>query len=296
MKLIPRIPSPFVTTATVSVLLFSLCSVGVEGFLQLMRKNPIVKTISESQIGTLLDIRLDVGTKSRDGSKMSINGMLLKLSEELSKSKKEEKHASPLPLPTNDGKNGRIMRSLQVVKEGQFIDMTGLKKVQVENGSWEIVREEGPTGSLICGFDIPEGVTRNAASLPKGKVFLSFPMWTADVLSDLQQRKADVARLAKEAIDDKTEALRKFQQTVNPLKKMWYYREAAAAAERYQMTGVNTYNHIPAGEQDVVKIGDGVFMANQGKLWSQTGFVGKPVVHGTAHVKFQSEEQEEKTE
>ena len=130
--------------STLSATLLLCSAVGVNGFFQIMAKNPIVKTISESQVGTLLDIRLDVGSQTRDGAKMSINGLLLKLSEELNKNK-NKKNAGAEGANSSGG-----VRSLKVVKEGQFIDMTGLRKVQVKDGSWEVVwKQEELEGAQV---------------------------------------------------------------------------------------------------------------------------------------------------
>jgi hypothetical protein len=51
--------------------------------------------------------------------------------------------------------------------------MTGSKSVNLEHGVWEMIwRRNANAGALICGFDVPMEVTRNGASIPKGRVYV----------------------------------------------------------------------------------------------------------------------------
>ena len=40
-----------------------------------------------------------------------------------------------------------------------------------------IWREHAKAGALICGFDLPEEVRRNSASIPAGKIYLVSIPW-----------------------------------------------------------------------------------------------------------------------
>ena len=84
---------------------------------------------------------------------------------------------------------------MELVKDGKFVDITGSKTVTLEHGVWEMIWRNNakagePTvyyfalfgycvlieyiyaGALICGFDVPEEVKRNEASIPKGKMYV----------------------------------------------------------------------------------------------------------------------------
>ena len=53
------------------------------------------------------------------------------------------------------------------------MDLTGTRYVSFEHGAWEMIWRRGAkAGALICGFDVPEEVKRNDASIPKGRVYV----------------------------------------------------------------------------------------------------------------------------
>lgn len=251
-------------------------------FTQTMPRKPLVEKISKEQVGTTLDIRLDVVNKEDDASRMSINGFLLKLTDQPSSK------ADRPTMPGADGPNSRLsggVRSLEILREGQFIDMTGLKKAHVKNGCWELLWKSGPTGSLICGFEAPEEIRRNSASLPAGEFFVSFPLFSPEALADLQVRKADVERMAAQFKKEKQEHFVKSQEANNPLMKLWHYREAAAAMERHQLLGIKRFEYVP-NSNEVVKLGDSVCMSQRGMIWTRQGPLQKQAVCGYAHAKF----------
>lgn len=62
---------------------------------------------------------------------------------------------------------------MELLKDGKFVDLTGSKSVSLMNGAWEMIwRRNASAGALICGFDVPEEVKRNDASIPKGRLYL----------------------------------------------------------------------------------------------------------------------------
>ena len=62
---------------------------------------------------------------------------------------------------------------MELVKKGKFVDLTGTRYVSFEHGAWEFIwRRNAKAGAMICGFDVPEEVKRNGASIPKGRVYV----------------------------------------------------------------------------------------------------------------------------
>ena len=79
-------------------------------------------------------------------------------------------------LPGANGPNPQLSsgaKSLKLLKEGKFIDHTGSRLAGMEHGVFEMIwRKNAKAGALICGFDVPEDITRNDASIPKGRVYV----------------------------------------------------------------------------------------------------------------------------
>lgn len=68
-----------------------------------------------------------------------------------------------------------INQALDILKPGKYVDITGSKSVNLENGAWEMIwRRNANAGALICGFHVPKEVTRNVggASIPKGRLYV----------------------------------------------------------------------------------------------------------------------------
>ena len=58
--------------------------------------------------------------------------------------------------------------------------------------------------------------------------------------------------------------------TPNILKKALHFRNAAAATEQMDYTGLHHLVDVPSGD-DVLEIGDGLKMVKSGTVWSKTG-------------------------
>jgi hypothetical protein len=62
---------------------------------------------------------------------------------------------------------------LELIEKGKFVDLTGTRYVSFEHGVWEFIwRRNAKAGAMICGFDVPEEVKRNGATIPKGRVYV----------------------------------------------------------------------------------------------------------------------------
>jgi hypothetical protein len=130
---------------------------------------------------------------------------------------------------------------------------------------------------------MPQAVKNNGgAKLPAGRMYLSFPVWTMELLAEHQARKADVEERASVYIKEKNDKLAAMQETDNLWKKANLYREAAAASEALELTAVHTFQLIP-NMDEVVRLQDGLLMGNKGTIYHQDYF-GKRVDLGEALV------------
>lgn len=215
---------------------------------------------------TPLSIKLDVGITP--DSRMTISGMLMELSAKLA-----DDYVHP-KMPGADGPHPQLssgVRTLTVIEEGSFISMMGKNDVKFLNGCWEMVwRENAPAGSLICGFDIPQEYIRNEASLPKGRIYLSFPIWTEIGLQDAQETKESTLSRAKELIQEKDQELEKMQATPNPLKKALHYRNAAAAIQKYDFQDLKRIEIVPSNDE-IIALQDDLLLTTKGLVFSTEG-------------------------
>jgi len=81
-------------------------------------------------------------------------------------------------------------------------------------------RKGAKAGALICGFDVPGEIVRNLASIPRGRLYFTFPVWTSESLQDLRERKEEAEEMAVEAMDRLTEHTKQMEETNNLLMKV----------------------------------------------------------------------------
>jgi hypothetical protein len=214
---------------------------------------------------TPLTIKLDVGVN--DKNRMSINNMII----ELTGKKADYEH--PL-MPGADGPHPQLssgVRALNLLKEGSFINMMGENKVSTLHGCWEMIwRENAAAGSLICGFDVPEEYSRNDATLPKGRLYVNFPVWTKIGLKEAQEEKEYIMKRVKELRNEKDEHFHKYRQDPNPLMKALHYRNAAAAAEKLFLYNPESVKMVP-DSQDVIALQDDLLLTTFGTVFSRDG-------------------------
>ena len=242
-----------------------------------IRKGLIQAT--DTQKTTPLTIQLDVGVSKE--SRMHIRGLLLELSAQLA----DYSHPN---MPGANGPHPQLssgVRTLQVIQPGSFITMSGQQEVQALNGCWEMVwRENAFAGSLICGFDLAQDYTRNDASLPKGQLYMSFPVWTRLGLSEAQASKEVTLRRANKLRDEQECELQKMQATPNPIMKALHYRNAAAASiKRFDMEDLKRIEIVPSNEE-VIRLQDDLLLTTRGLVFSKEGsfLQGQHLLLGTA--------------
>ena len=252
--------------------------------------NADVGRLLEAQTGKYLEMRLEIVDPKTKESRLSIDGLNVQLTE-----KADEQYGRSL-MPPGDGfrpEESSGVRSLEIVQAGQIIGISGTKSVAVDAASWEVVCKKGYSGALVCGIRLAENVSRNEAfCLPKGVYFLTFSMWSKEVLQDLRSKKAAAIRVASEAIQQRKDTVAKYKETKNPFQKLALFREAEAAAERYQMSCVKSFNAVPDTDEDesILTVGDGVLMSRKGQFWCRAAPIGnKKVVYGAAQVRIISD-------
>ncbi|KAL3795646.1 hypothetical protein HJC23_002053 [Cyclotella cryptica] len=246
--------------------------------------NPSINTFASSQESSLLNIRLDIGSDSSPGSgRIGIHGLLLELNG-------DQVANYPHPkLPGTDGPNPQLSsgaKSLSILREGRHIDAFGSNVVRLDHGAWEMIwRCDAPAGALIVGFDAGE-IKRNQVSLPEGRVYLTFPLWTSESLRDLRERKAKAEEKAMEAMDRQKEEIRKMQETGNLISKALHFRNACKANEDLDYSGFRMYSAMNL-DKDMIPLKGDLHLCSLGTVWTKKDTLfgsGDHVLLGTASV------------
>jgi len=267
---------------------FVINSSGLQHLLtRAFRANPDLKTFSDSFPGQVLDVRLDIGKTDSDNAmhkRMTIQNLVLGLQEN------EDGHSNTnIPMPGADGPHPHTsggIGNLQVIKSGHFIDLTGTVKADFSaDANWELVwRKDSPAGQLLLGLELKHDAVRNSAVLPKGRIYLSFPIWNAETLNDYQERKAYVNGKAAEYLQDRDDELAKMQSTKNLFSKALHYRNAAAAVEKYSLQPVRSMSQVPTPDE-TIKVDDDLFLTRTGTVWTKEhGVFGKQTFLGAASI------------
>ena len=188
-------------------------------------------------------------------------------------------------LPGADGPNPQLSsgaHKLETLKKGKFVDIFGTQSVNLEHGCWELIwRRNAKAGAFICAFDVPEEIKRNDAKIPKGRLYVTFPVWTEESLKDLKERKEkaeEVANEARQRLEDETRLMR---EEPNPIMKAMHFRAACKAHEDIDYSGYRSYNNMPL-ERDMINL-DGLHICSLGTVWTKKdGFMGEHVLLGSA--------------
>lgn len=83
-------------------------------------------------------------------------------------------------------------------------------------------------------------MVRNQGKLPAGRLYLSFPIWTLDLLNKQQVAKAEAVKKAKEYELETNEKLSAMRETNNIFMKALRYRDATEAYEKVLCRVSNT--------------------------------------------------------
>jgi len=172
---------------------------------------------------------------------------------------------------------------LCIQKPGQFITTSGTQHVQVDKSCWELCwKKDAQAGSLIMGFDIAEDYERNGIQIPRGTVYVNFPVWSKEGLQVARDAKTRAIQRAKEALEERDDELAKYQATSNPLMKVWHYRNAYAAVEIYTLQPLKHYDDWVPEEDEVIPLPGDLFLNKNGFVWTKELPRGKEATLGTA--------------
>lgn len=237
------------------------------------REPDVVKKPADT--GFLLDVTLQVGQDQQH--MMSLNDMRIELLPD-NIAKKSLKNYPSLPGAQGPNPNSSTgAKHLNIVESPFFIGMSGKQPIDFTSASWEIVwRDNSDSGRLICGFEVPTTYKRNDATLPKGRLYMSFPVWTKETLANSQLLKADAELRGNKLLEEKAEAMRKYEVEPNVFKKFLHYKDALSAAERFSL--IASYNDVPSSDKDSMVLQDDLVMNTQGTVWTKkdAGFFANP--------------------
>jgi hypothetical protein len=225
--------------------------------------NPNIKEFAQAQESALLNVRLDIDSES--AGRFGISGLALELHGD-----RDADYPHP-NLPGAQGPNPQLSsgaKSLTVLRQGSHIDMMGANKVPFSNGAFEMIwRRNASAGALILGFDAGE-VRRNQVTLPMGRVYITFPVWTSETLQDLRDRKAVAEKTAKEALDRQRDEMAKMQQTNNLLAKAMHFRNCCKAAEDIDFSGYRSYQVMNL-DVATVPLESDLHLCSLGTVWTK---------------------------
>eukprot|EP00579_Thalassiosira_antarctica_P004798 CAMPEP_0201884282 /NCGR_PEP_ID=MMETSP0902-20130614/16864_1 /ASSEMBLY_ACC=CAM_ASM_000551 /TAXON_ID=420261 /ORGANISM="Thalassiosira antarctica, Strain CCMP982" /LENGTH=282 /DNA_ID=CAMNT_0048413217 /DNA_START=1 /DNA_END=849 /DNA_ORIENTATION=+ len=257
----------------VLILIFLYCHLKAAlGFLPswmpgVLSSAPELTRYTRGQTDTLLDVRLSIGLTAEQ--LFIIDDFQFQLCHD-----PMEKGDSDIPLPGAHGPRPHLSsgaHSIQAVKDGSFINMEGMQSVEFRDGVWEMIwRDDSPAGLVICGFSLDREARRNDALLQKGQIYLTWPVWSKDGLEKEQALRAKAEMKYKEFESERDSELEKMSSAPNILQKALHFRNAAAAMEKMDFTGLHDLVHVPLAE-DVLEIGEGLQMVKMGTVWSKTG-------------------------
>lgn len=238
-----------------------------------------LKAIADAIPTQKVAINLDIGQEGAE-TRLAITGMMIDLHT-------DEANYDHVAMPGKNGPHPKLssgIRKLDLIKEGQFINLGGSQLVKAVKGCWELVwKKDSPAGAFLCGFEIPEEYKRNDASLPSGRIYLSFPVWTKETLAHAREQKKQILEAAAEALKEKDEELKKYQEHPNPLMKALHYRNAYAAAEKYWLQPVKAMEMVPE-ENEVLELQNDLFCTTKGLVWSKSLPRGMQTLLGTANL------------
>ena len=265
--------------------------------------NPLLIEYAEATSSKELNLRLDIGKFDSD-VRLPVDNLRVRL-DASARPRRGENGDPPHPvhLPGADGPNPGLSSgpmSLNIVKSGNYVTLDGSQRLPLTDGSWEIVWRYGnPAGSLICAFRVSHDVKRNEATLPGGRMYVSYPLWTIEGITEAREYVAGVHEKAVRYKTQRDDAINRAKDTANPLMKALHYREAFAAQERLDFSGIMTVEQqqVP-DDSDLIAIGSNssgkdddcrpqLLLCRQGTVWTKDGnfFGGEHELLGSSTVR-----------
>ena len=110
----------------------------------------------------------------------------------------------------------------------------------------------------------------NNAILPKGRLYMSFPVWTQENLAIGRAQRDEAAKKANDSLAEKDEEMAKMAGTSNPFSKLMHYRNAYEKMENYFMSGWQKLKEmIPATNDDIIDVGGGLLIQKKGTVFTK---------------------------
>jgi hypothetical protein len=151
--------------------------------------------------------------------------------------------------------------------------MNGSQYIECNAGCcWEMcwVRKR-PAGNIVLGFHLPKTYSRNKAILPKGDMWISFPVWTQDGLIYGQMEKKRVLNEIELNEIKRDEELDKFDMTNNPIMKAIHLNSAYSFdAKCDEMLNDYSLDTIPDSDQ-FSKLQENTLLSKNGLIWNKDG-------------------------
>lgn len=238
--------------------------------------------ITESFTDHELDIQLEIGDKD----KFSIQNVVLALKNAKNNAK------NFIHMPGANGPHPKIssgISDLSVKSPGHWIGLGGKNnpKFDPNSAGWELVwRDEQPAGYLVCGMELLEDASRNAAKLGKGKLYMNFPVWTKDRLDEFRLHKIRTEETSRQYRIERDEELEAYKNSKNVFAKAIHLRNAFQAVENLSLQPTSTMARVP-NESDVIEIRPDLFLSKFGTVWTdKRDFLLPKAVHlGAATIK-----------
>jgi len=242
---------------------------------------PALQEFAKIQESMLLNIQLDIYGRTCDEGHLPLSGLSVELHQGVTGSNRPS-------MPGADGPHADLStgaRNIDIKNDASFVGMNGMKYAQLENGCWEMTWREGdPSGALVCGFDVPEELKRNAngVALPSGRIYLNFRLWNDKGLKDMRSKLEEAEMKAKEHLKKRQQELEKMQQTKNPIMKMVHRGNSFTALDKYVATGAQDLGRgVPSNDQ-LLTLDGGLRLRMDGHVFV-AGNKGPPTLIGKVH-------------
>lgn len=233
------------------------------------------------------------------GSQLAVSNFKIKLHPETIQQLQQHQHHQQLhvKLPGADGGHKKIStghRALEVLQDGQFVNMMGTQYVHAEQSCWELCWvKDRPAGTLICGFHVPDEYSRNDAKIPKGNLYVSFVVWTEQGLKEGQAEKDRVEAQIEALKKDRQEHMSKFDTTNNPIMKALHLRNAFAVIEKQGEVPHRKLENIPSKGDDLVRLQNNLLLNPTGHVFTmETNHFGQHqhMLMGYANVRIDNDD------
>jgi len=262
-----------------------------------MVRHPQLTEMLDAQRDLKVGLHLDIG-QEQASVRLAIQQMQLEL-QMTNNDDSTSTSGTTIPMPGMHGMHPSLsggVRSLKIQRPGRFISSQGLQYVQPTPAScWELIwKKDAHAGCLLLGLELEEEYQRHhedsddqaaaSAKLPKGVVYLNFPVWSLEGLAVARAAQAKAIRRAKECLEERDTEIAKLQHTSNWFQKALHYRNAYAAVEAYTLQPLKHYEDIVPKDdkKDCIELPSNLFLTTRGFCWTKELPKGPQHLLGTA--------------